>query len=94
MTTWSINVQDKAIKSLAKIDRKEASKIWYFLEVELPAMPNPRLSGKALQGDLKGLWRYRVGNYRLIAQIKDNELIILVIEIECLPNNMSYCRNS
>jgi mRNA interferase RelE/StbE len=44
-------------------------------------MPNPRLSGKALQGDLKGLWRYRVGNYRLIAQIKDNELIILVIEI-------------
>ena len=39
MTTWSINVQDKAIKSLAKIDRKEASKIWHFLEVELPAMP-------------------------------------------------------
>jgi mRNA-degrading endonuclease RelE of RelBE toxin-antitoxin system len=38
--------------------------------------PYPRLSGKALQGDLKGLWRYRVGNYRLIAQIKDNELII------------------
>jgi mRNA interferase RelE/StbE len=44
-------------------------------------MVNPRLTGKALQGDLKGLWRYRVGDYRLIAQIKDAELLILVIEL-------------
>lgn len=81
MTNWLIEVQDKAVKSLAKIDHKKAEKIWHFLEVELPAMPNPRLSGKALQGNLKGLWRYRVGNYRLIAQLKDHELLILVVEI-------------
>jgi mRNA interferase RelE/StbE len=47
--------------------------------VDLLNFDNPRSSDKALQGDLKGLWRYRVGNYRLIAQIQDNELVILVI---------------
>ena len=81
MTNWLINVRDKAVKALAKIDRKEADKIWHFLEVELPAMSNPRASGKALKGDFKGLWRYRVGDYRLIAQIKDSELVVFVVEI-------------
>ena len=81
MTNWQVKVNDKAVKSLAKIDRNKAAKIWYFLEIELTAMTNPRLSGKALQGEFKGLWRYRVGDYRLICQIKDGELIILVIEI-------------
>lgn len=81
MPHWLINLEEKAVKALAKINRKDADKIWHFLEVDLPAMENPRLTGKALQGNLKGLWRYRVGNYRLIAQIKDNELIILIIAL-------------
>ena len=78
---WTINITSKALKSLAKIDHKQVLKIRHFLETDLSAMPNPRTLGKALQGDLKGLWRYRVGDYRLIAQIQDNELVILVIEI-------------
>ncbi len=82
MTKWLIEVQDKAVKSLAKIDRKQATKIWHFLEVELPAMTNPRASGKALQGEFKGLWRYRVGDYRLICQIKDEKIIILVLDVD------------
>ncbi|MDO9215572.1 MAG: type II toxin-antitoxin system RelE/ParE family toxin [Methylococcales bacterium] len=79
--TWTIDMTDKALKSLAKLDRSQIAKIKQFLDVDLPIMVNPRLTGKALQGDLKGLWRYRVGNYRLIAQIKDAELLILVIEL-------------
>lgn len=82
MTKWLIEVQDKAVKSLAKIDRKQATKIWHFLEVELPAMTSPRASGKALQGEFKGLWRYRVGDYRLICQIKDEKIIILVLDVD------------
>ncbi|NOS87711.1 MAG: type II toxin-antitoxin system RelE/ParE family toxin [Methylococcaceae bacterium] len=73
-------MQDKAVRSLAKIDRIAAAKIWRFLELELPNMANPRLTGKALQGEFKGLWRYRVGDYRVICQIKDKELLILVID--------------
>ena len=44
-------------------------------------MQNPRATGKALQGEFSGLWRYRVGDYRLICEIRENELVILVLEI-------------
>jgi len=44
-------------------------------------MNNPRSKGKALSGNLKGLWRYRVGDYRVICQIIDNEVVILVVEL-------------
>jgi mRNA-degrading endonuclease RelE of RelBE toxin-antitoxin system len=43
---WSVKIKDKAVKALAKIDRKQADKIWQFLEVDLPAMPNPRQAVK------------------------------------------------
>lgn len=79
--TWSVEIKEKAVKSLAKIDRKQAAKIWQFLEDELPAMENPRSKGKALQGNLKGAWRYRVGDYRLICNILDDKVIVLVLEI-------------
>lgn len=82
MTNWLIEVNDKAVKSLARIDRKQATKIWHFLEAELPVMTNPRTTGKALQGGLKGLWRYRIGDYRLICEIKDKEIVVLVLDID------------
>ena len=78
---WTVKVDKVALKALAKITKKDRDRILQFLKVDLLNVDNPRSSGKALQGDLKGLWRYRVGDYRLIAQIHDNELVILVIEI-------------
>ena len=42
---------------------------------------NPKQRGKALTGNLKGLWRYRVGSYRIVVEIKDEVLLILIIEI-------------
>ncbi len=47
----------------------------------LQATDNPRSTGKALQGNLSGYWRYRVGDYRVICQIHDAKLIILVIDL-------------
>ncbi|MDD5267428.1 MAG: type II toxin-antitoxin system RelE/ParE family toxin [Methylococcales bacterium] len=44
-------------------------------------LDNPRAIGKALQGNLKGLWRYRVGDYCLVCQIFNSELIVMVLEI-------------
>ncbi len=52
-----------------------------FLQERIQTADNPRSTGKALQGSLSGLWRYRVGDYRLLCRIEDDELIILVIEI-------------
>lgn len=78
---WRVEISVKAIKKLAKINPKDRTRIWDFVKNTLSQMENPRATGKALQGEFKGLWRYRVGDYRLICDIQDNKLIILVIDI-------------
>jgi mRNA interferase RelE/StbE len=66
---------------LQKLDKPLQKRIASFLLDRLQTIDNPRSTGKALQGKLSGLWRYRVGDFRLLCHIEDNELIILVIEI-------------
>ena len=78
---WTVNIRRRAEKAIEKLDNSTKQKIQRFITELLPNSENPRLNGKALQGNLKGLWRYRIGDYRLICQIKDNELIILVLEL-------------
>ncbi len=68
-------------KDLKKLDKFQAKLIKKWIVENLINQSDPRKSGKALKGNLHGLWRYRVGAYRIIAEIKDSELIILVIEI-------------
>ncbi|MFU8790125.1 MAG: type II toxin-antitoxin system RelE family toxin [Methylobacter sp.] len=77
---WIINVEARAAKTLKTLDKPTKQRIAVFID-QLGQTDNPRNTGKALQGRLKGLWRYRVGDYRLICQIKDGELIILLLEI-------------
>ena len=77
---WSIKLKAEAAKSINKLDKPVRERIRNFLNT-LANQPNPRASGKALQGQLAGYWRYRVGDYRLICQIQDKELVVLVIEL-------------
>jgi len=77
---WAIKLNPLSAKTLKQLDKPEKQRMEAFID-DLATTNNPRTKGKALQGDLKGLWSYRVGNYRLIAQIKDSELVILVIEL-------------
>lgn len=78
--TWEIKLNPLSAKTLKQLDKPTKQRIETFID-DLATTNNPRTKGKALQGDLKGLWRYRVGDYRLIAQIKDAELVILIIEL-------------
>lgn len=78
---WTVELSKPALKQLGKINKTEREYIWRFIKETLPNQHNPRQTGRALQGSLKGLWRYRVGNYRLVCQIKDNEVLILILEI-------------
>ena len=71
----------KAIKQLAKIDVNQKNIILAWIEKNLVGVDNPRIHGKALKGDLKDYWRYRVGDYRIIAEINNDEIQIVVIEI-------------
>ncbi len=78
---WNVELTATAEKQLRKIDRKWQSKILDYLEDEIAILDNPRSRGKALVGDKKGLWRYRVGNYRIICEILDVNFIIVAVTI-------------
>lgn len=77
---WRIELEVIAERSINKLDKPSREHIRAFLK-DILMQDNPRIKGKALQGNLKGLWRYRVGDYRIICRIKDSELIILVVEL-------------
>ena len=72
---------EKDLKKLSKTNKAIAKLIKKWILENLIGTQNPKQRGKALTGNLKGLWRYRVGSYRIVAEIKDDVLLILIIEI-------------
>ncbi len=79
---WRIELTATAVKQLAKLDKNETKRITSFLRQHLAVLEDPRSTGKALTGPhLGAYWRYRVGDYRIICDIQDSALCILVIEI-------------
>ena len=77
---WQIDLSDTAKKQLSKIGRTEAKRITMFLRERLEPMDDPRQLGSALKG-AGNLWRYRVGDYRIVASIEDERVRILVVRI-------------
>ena len=70
----------KYLKSLKKLDIQAQKIITNWVENNLLNCEEPRFSGKPLTGNFKGLWRYRIGSYRLLAKIDDDKLIIFAID--------------
>ena len=78
---YKVEFTESAVKQLKKLDKQTVRVIKNWVIKNLVNTPDPRLHGKALKGNLKGIWRYRVGDYRLFAEIRDNELIIFLFEV-------------
>ena len=78
---YSVEYTDDAIKQLRKMDRFTRTMILNWISKHLEGTDNPFSSGKALTGDKVGLWRYRVGDYRIISKIDNGKLVILLLEI-------------
>ena len=78
---WSVEFTATAEKQLLKLDKPWQALIVDYLEDEVAQLADPRLKGKALVGDKKGLWRYRVGDYRILCQLLDSELVIVAVTI-------------
>ena len=70
-----------ALRELKKLDKATASLIIGWIRKNLEGCENPRIHGKGLTSDKSGQWRYRVGDYRIIAQIQDEIVTILVVNI-------------
>lgn len=68
------------LKQLKKLDKPTSSRIVAYM-AEVSKLKNPRERGKMLVGNLLGFWRYRVGDYRILCRIKDDELVISVVEV-------------
>ncbi len=78
---WNLRFSQQADKSLRKLDKSDSSRIIRELE-HISTLDNPLTKGTALKGNFRGLWRYRIGDYRAVCLIKHDKLIILVIDID------------
>ena len=78
---YRVRLTDNSIKALKKIDRYQAKIIVAWIEKNLEGCDNPRLHGKPLIASKKGFWRYRIGSYRVIADIQDDVVTIEIIDI-------------
>ena len=79
---WRVEFADSAAKQLRKLDPTAARRITAFLRKRVSPAKDPRALGAALKGDELGqFWKYRVGDYRIIAEIHDREVRILVVRL-------------
>lgn len=79
---WKIEITPTADKILRKLSVDTQKRIVHFLRERVANLDNPRSTGKALVGPtLSGLWRYRVGDYRILCKIEDDIICIVVVEI-------------
>ena len=76
--TWTIEYSGRALKSLRKLDKPVARRVVDFMEQRVAVLDNPRTLGKPLKGELGTFWRYRVGDYRVLCDIDNGRLVVLV----------------
>jgi mRNA interferase RelE/StbE len=79
--TSRIEITRTGEKQITKLDRNAQRSIQRFLRDRLSSAENPSEWGKPLRGEKKGLWRYRVGDYRLICDIQDERITVLILEV-------------
>ena len=79
---WAIEFDEAAKKELTKLDRQVAKRLLDFLQQRVISLKDPRSVGRALKGSKLGeFWKYRVGDFRIIANIQDQKMIILVLRV-------------
>jgi mRNA interferase RelE/StbE len=78
---WRVEFDRDAARDLRKLGHDARRLIQRYLRERIATAENPRRFGRPLTGDLKGLWRYRVGDYRIVAAIEDERFIVLVVTV-------------
>jgi mRNA interferase RelE/StbE len=78
---WTYRFDARALKELKKLGRAAQTEILEYLDTLIAGKQDPRRFGKKLKADLAGLWRYPVGDFRIICQIQDQPLVVLVVAV-------------
>lgn len=81
MKKYRVLFESKARKKLLKLDKFDAKRLKKWIQYNLVGCSNPYVHGKSLKGNLSKYWRYRIGNYRLIAEIDNEKILILIVNI-------------
>lgn len=79
--SFNVEISEIALKQLSKLDKSVQKFILIWLNKNIQGVDNPRLRGKGLVNNHSGEWRYRVGDYRIIADIQDSKLVVLVLSV-------------
>ena len=79
--SWDYSFDAKALKELKKLGPQAQQLIVTYFDERIAGSEDPRLAGKALKGELAGLWRYRIADYRAICSIQHHKLVVLVLRI-------------
>ena len=82
MRKYTVRYKRRVQKMLSKMDNQVQIRIKNWINKNLEGCENPRVHGHALEGDLRTFWRYRVGDYRIVADIQDDQILILIVEID------------
>lgn len=78
---WQVRLDKDAEKQLRRLDPHDQRRLIKFLRERIASSASPRLLGEALKGPLGTLWKYRVGDFRLICDLQDEKFVVLVIKI-------------
>jgi mRNA interferase RelE/StbE len=81
VTLWTVEFDDRARRELRKLDTTIQLTILRYLRERIIGASDPRRFGKPLRRNLAGLWRYRVGDYRLICRLEKDRLVVLVLQV-------------
>lgn len=79
---WTVEIDGFAEKQLRKLDRQIQKRLTDWLLERIEGCKNPRHFGEPLRGDRAGLWRYRVGDFRMICEIQDEKLVVLALAVD------------
>jgi mRNA interferase RelE/StbE len=79
--TWQVEFDERARRDLRKLHTTIQNRILTFLRLRVVTEGSPRLYGETLKGDMAGLWKYRVGDYRIVCEIHDEEATVFVVRI-------------
>jgi len=78
---WIVEISDVAEKQLRKLDRPIQKRLLDWLNERIEGCKNPRHFGEPLRGDKAGLWRYRIGDFRIICEIQENRFVVLALAV-------------
>lgn len=78
---WKIEYDSRVVKDVKKLDRKAQHQLLAYFDERIAPSSDPRTFGKPLKSSFSGLWRYRIGDYRAICRIEDQDQVVLVLRI-------------